>query len=332
MNLFIYPKERDCYTTGDLIQYARNVGAGFIIEIHQNAASATATGYETLVHTNAYVSPLINDIHNYFVNKSYVNRGIKRTSSLANCNRAMLLKVPYVLLEIGFISNSQNMDLYNKIVGSVGVDLKSILSKHGIGNCLIVFGHGGGDPGAVNGALGINERNNVRRIDFNSKVQGGTNDMTYTEVVKITNNVMETNDRDGNRKYDANTHWAKPDFNELLNSGLYFNQMDSNKPDYEIVATRGVVIRFINMVRKNLLALVKPSRVRSIDDQNKADDVLWDGKANDNFNQLKSNGINIAERRFEDMSTRAEVVSICLELSKQIKALKKEIEEIRKIK
>ena len=85
----------------------------YVLEVHFNGASATANGTEIYVHTNATEHVVNRLILQNIIALGFANRGVKKENfgvARACCHQG----VNYSLLETCFISNSNDMNLYNK--------------------------------------------------------------------------------------------------------------------------------------------------------------------------------------------------------------------------
>ncbi len=96
-------------------QMANNWGADYFVSLHNNAATASASGFETFIHTHTQskTAGFQSAIHTAIARKiSIRDRGKKR----ANYAVLRLTKMPAVLVEYAFISNSDDESiLINKV-------------------------------------------------------------------------------------------------------------------------------------------------------------------------------------------------------------------------
>ena len=90
----------------------------YVLEIHFNAAAfdekgnGKTTGTECLVHTAAGSRTVEEKILNKVAAVGYVNRGVKRRSNLFVMNVCKKQNVAYGLLEVCFIDDKDDMNLY----------------------------------------------------------------------------------------------------------------------------------------------------------------------------------------------------------------------------
>jgi N-acetylmuramoyl-L-alanine amidase len=104
----------------------------YFISFHRNAFKPEkAKGVETYTYLNqgAKAKELANKIQSSLVNVGFVNRGVKK----ANFHVLRETKAPAVLIEIGFIDNSKDNQIFdNKFEKIVKAISKAILSQVGI--------------------------------------------------------------------------------------------------------------------------------------------------------------------------------------------------------
>lgn len=104
----------------------------YFISFHRNAyMPEKAKGVETYTYLNAEVKSkgLAENIQSNLVALGFVNRGVKA----ANFHVLRETKAPAVLIEIGFIDNTEDNNLYNKKRNQIiKVIAKAILAKVGI--------------------------------------------------------------------------------------------------------------------------------------------------------------------------------------------------------
>lgn len=102
-----------------------------IIELHMDSAGASARGGHVIIKSSynpdAYDNALANMIKNILPGRSTL---IAKWSDLANANRAAAKGYGYRLLECGFITNAQDVQIFNSKMDDLA---KGILSAFGIG-------------------------------------------------------------------------------------------------------------------------------------------------------------------------------------------------------
>lgn len=114
INADIYPTERDCYTdikNGNVQVNFKNYD--YILEVHFNSASATAKGTEIFVTTDTTDTTKEANIIKSLESLGLVNRGVKK-KNFTVINSAKNKGVKASLLEVCFISNSDDMQLYRR--------------------------------------------------------------------------------------------------------------------------------------------------------------------------------------------------------------------------
>lgn len=112
-------------------QMANNWGADYFVSLHNNAATASATGFETFIHTHTQTKTagFQTAIHNAIASSIGIrDRGKKR----ANYAVLRLTKMPAVLVEYAFISNSSDESiLINEVEKLAQLTAKGITSYAG---------------------------------------------------------------------------------------------------------------------------------------------------------------------------------------------------------
>jgi N-acetylmuramoyl-L-alanine amidase len=103
----------------------------YVLEIHLNAATATANGVELLMKQGLAVDKVSNSIYNSLTGY-FTARGIKQCNDLANMNYFASRGIGYSLLEVCFISNSNDVsNLINKFDEIVTSLANAILTASG---------------------------------------------------------------------------------------------------------------------------------------------------------------------------------------------------------
>ena len=160
MEVIYYHKNYDAYQQRDIVAWARANKLDYIIELHRNAASAAAYGYESLLKGTPDSTDLA--IHNAMVSLGFYNRGIKQRTDLYNMNQISGI-CSYILLELGFITNSGDNTIFDNKLNEIGSKIFDAAEKTGVKRLGVICGHGQGDPGAV--AFGRQEALDVRKIN-----------------------------------------------------------------------------------------------------------------------------------------------------------------------
>lgn len=150
---------------------SNRAGAKVFMSIHLNAFNGTATGTETLLHTNSKASEaLATTVNNNLVNTfGLSNRGVKR-ANLAVL-RGTYQRSLAVLTETAFIDNGNDAGIIKRsdfVESAAQAHASAILSvtKDGDVVCLDP-GHGGHDPGAVGN--GLQEKDVVLQIALKTR-------------------------------------------------------------------------------------------------------------------------------------------------------------------
>ena len=102
------------------------------IDIHWNAASSKARGTEVIVPDNASIfeNNLAKNILNVFVSNGFVNRGVKSESQTAR-KRLGWMRPPAenILIEMGFITNLLDINLYQNLKYKLAKELALVIYK-----------------------------------------------------------------------------------------------------------------------------------------------------------------------------------------------------------
>lgn len=172
MNVVYYDKNKNCFKEKNIKSWAVSNKLDYIIELHKNGnknTSANGTGVLIKQGTNstnmAIANELLQVLCKYFKNWS---TGIVCRTDLYNMN-SINGTCNYSMLEICFNSNDDDNKIFDKNIKNIGNDLYIALSKLGIKNLGVIYGHGNGDPGAVNGSR--TEAEDVRRIEVKEMVK-----------------------------------------------------------------------------------------------------------------------------------------------------------------
>ena len=102
------------------------------IDIHWNAASSKARGTEVIVPDNASIfeNNFAKNILNVFVSNGFVNRGVKPESQTAR-KRLGWMRPPAenILIEMGFITNLLDINLYQNLKYKLAKELALVIYK-----------------------------------------------------------------------------------------------------------------------------------------------------------------------------------------------------------
>ena len=102
------------------------------IDIHWNAASSKARGTEVIVPDNASIfeNNFAKNILNVFVSNGFVNRGVKPESQTAR-KRLGWMRPPAenILIEMGFITNLLDINLYQNLKYKLAKELAFVIYK-----------------------------------------------------------------------------------------------------------------------------------------------------------------------------------------------------------
>ena len=129
-----YDTSVDCYQqskAGNVPNYALY---DYVVELHMNSYSdPSAHGSEILIHTTEPAHTVEDEILENLADIGFTNRGVKRRSDLLNMNNCRGRGVSYALIETCFISNWEDVSLYNKNKSKIaGAIASGILDGFGI--------------------------------------------------------------------------------------------------------------------------------------------------------------------------------------------------------
>ena len=103
-----------------------------LLDIHWNAASSKARGTEIIVPDNASIfeNNFAKNILNVFVSNGFVNRGVKPESQTAR-KRLGWMRPPAenILIEMGFITNLLDINLYQNLKYKLAKELAFVIYK-----------------------------------------------------------------------------------------------------------------------------------------------------------------------------------------------------------
>ncbi len=118
----LYNTSRNVYADRNIASISKNYDE--VIELHFNAASASAHGTEVLINGKAdnVDYKIIGTLNDYFT-----DRGFKSASQLYNANNSAK---PYRLVEIGFITNKNDMNIYQKNKDAIAQKMAKALGQY----------------------------------------------------------------------------------------------------------------------------------------------------------------------------------------------------------
>lgn len=139
-HVIYYTRMTDVYeSVSQKASEANNFGADFFASFHRNSASASALGYETLVYSNDGKAKVCADAANSgMAGLGFRNRGTKIRTDLVVLNST---KMPAVLFEIGFITNSGDNTLFDSKFEQIAQVLASAIAK-AVGSTISSSGSG----------------------------------------------------------------------------------------------------------------------------------------------------------------------------------------------
>ncbi len=186
MNIIYYDKNKNCYRERNIKQWAVNNKLDYIIELHKNSSSnSSATGTGVLIKSGTnnknieLATKVFNVLNKYFKKWS---TGVVYRDNLYNMN-VIEGSCNYSLLEICFNSNDNDNNVLDNNIENIGNDLYITLKESGIKNLGVIYGHGNGDPGAVNGTR--YEADEVRRIEVKEMTKPIELDNTPDSYAKL---------------------------------------------------------------------------------------------------------------------------------------------------
>jgi len=131
----IYTRETDVFVPlGERARIANNRNADLFVSIHRNASvNANANGIENWIHTNAdaRTTQIANTVLNYLAREPHQsNRGIQR----GNFQVLRETRMPAMLLEVGFISNARDNQLFDQNFNAYATAIANGIAS-AIGGC-----------------------------------------------------------------------------------------------------------------------------------------------------------------------------------------------------
>ena len=170
MQVIYYDKTKDAFREINIHTWAKNNKLDYVIELHRNSfSSSSAKGSEVLIWHEFNSDAKDSAVLTSMLNCGYTNRGIKKRNDLQNMNLMSNTGISYSLVEIGFISNSEDNAIFDKTIIKLGQELYTRLKNAGVKRLGVVYGHGQGDPGAVNGKR--TEADDVRKIKITTTTE-----------------------------------------------------------------------------------------------------------------------------------------------------------------
>lgn len=105
--------DHDVYSYGDVVTLAKKHGVQSVTEYHLNAACSSAYGAEVLVKNGLTPDSTDKALLKGLTGLGFYNRGIKYRSDLANMNACANAGIPYRLVEVCFITNTDDINRFN---------------------------------------------------------------------------------------------------------------------------------------------------------------------------------------------------------------------------
>lgn len=161
------------YDHKNLVSLANSYGkVTIVVEMHYDAASASASGGHVIVHSNYAPDNLdlkIRDVIKKHIGVRYNHKGhqgISGRDNLGNCNRAANGGINYRLVELGFGTNKKDSDTMVKNVEAIAKDFVEALVGSSNGKAIVTKNKPAATPKPVN--------NSAKSIDqlANEAIQG----------------------------------------------------------------------------------------------------------------------------------------------------------------
>ena len=173
MEVIYYDKTKDAYQQKNIHTWATRNKLDYVLELHRNSfSSSSAKGSEVLIWHKFNSEAKDNAVLTSLLNCGYINRGIKKRNDLQNMNLMSNTNIRYILVEVGFISNAGDNKIFDNTLTKLGQELYTRLKNAGVKRLGVVYGHGQGDPGAVNGKR--TEADDVRKIKITTTESSNT--------------------------------------------------------------------------------------------------------------------------------------------------------------
>ena len=270
MDIRVYNPNKRSVVEADIHTWAKANSCDFVIEFHMNSdGNPQANGYETLVDYNQGINNITKALHSSLVKFGWRDRGVKYCNGgggrdLQNPRLMRSVKINYALVELGFLSNQNDVNIFNRQIPNIPKVIYDICKQNGVKTLGIVYGHGNKDVGAVN-SYGIQEAVQVRKLNFNNIGKEDELDMTKAELNKLLDDrdkqlvskILRQVETEIVKKGETKNHWADLDFNEL-NEFLSKNEISiiADKRHNDL-GSRGENIRMLNLVRKAIQNSIK---------------------------------------------------------------------------
>lgn len=109
------------------LYWVKNQGYEIVVEFHLDAAGASASGGHVIIPAGLPADSIDVGIQNAVKKHVGVIRGITGRNNLLNCNVAKQIGINYRLVELGFITNKQDMDTIKKNINAYCKDIASAI-------------------------------------------------------------------------------------------------------------------------------------------------------------------------------------------------------------
>lgn len=286
LHVEIYNPNINSVKAGNIGSWANANKLDGIIELHRNAVdNPQAHGYETILDYKN-INSFAKNVHAKMVALGWRDRGYKYANdgkwrNLSNPRKAREARqggIPYALLELGFIGNSNDNKIFDQNLVQMGNLIMKAAIESGMKRIGIVYGHGGGDPGA--GGLGRREATDVRKIPFNpsnlnSKPQSTPSEstpnnpetaikkeaetMTKVEIEQLIDSKLKEFQSNLVNGPEIEDSWVNEDFN-ALNKFLECRGVEPiTSKQHNTVVTRAILIRVAKLLAD---AMVSEKRER----------------------------------------------------------------------
>lgn len=256
MEVVVYNPMLNSFKQGNIVSWARANKLDLVVENHRNSAGETSHGYESLIDHYQTVTNSIKEVHKAMVALGWRDRGfVKRNGpgqkGHQNSRLMRIAKIPYVLLEHGFISNPKENQKYDSLILAIGSGIYDAAEKSGVKRLGVIYGHGEGDPGACK--LPRTEADDVRKIKIKGEIE-----LTEKQIRAIVKDevgdIIREEVRNALKPSEIDTagqepsHWAEGAFQNLQGQGIKFHERR-----FDDAITRGEVFQ----ITSNVLGSVK---------------------------------------------------------------------------
>lgn len=249
MEVVVYNPKLNCYKQGDIVSWARANKLDLVVENHRNSAGETSYGYESLVDHYQAIPQSIVEVHRAMVALGWRDRGfVKRNGpgqkGHQNSRLMRIAKIPYVLLEHGFISNPQENQRYDSKLLSIGSSIYDAAKRSGVKRLGVIYGHGQGDPGACK--LPRTEAEDVRKIKIKGEIELNENQVRAIVKDEVGDIIREEirkalKPSEIDKAGQEPSHWAEGAFQNLQSSGVKFHERRFND-----LLTRGEAFQMLS--------------------------------------------------------------------------------------